>query len=168
MPGTSAVGRGAGQGRRVFTVGLLLISLSLVGFLLALIFQWPSDFVLGDKPDAKVTLGDFVQGTVTSIPLVPFTVLVVATVLVRSRRWWGTVANVVLTLIGGVFVVGGLGEITSDNAHVPKAVLVGAGATYVLLGLLLVLTGAVDLLGRWRERSVHSGATPAGSADHAA
>jgi len=141
------------QGRRVFVVALVLISMSLVGFLLALIFQWPSDFVLGDKPDSKVTLADFVPGTVTSIPLAPFAVLVVVTLLVRSRRWWGTLANVVLTLLGAVFVVGGLGEVTSDNPHVPKAVLVVAGATYVLLGLSLIFTGALDLVGRWRSRT---------------
>lgn len=153
MTGTRDESSEAAQGRRVFAVALVLISASLAGFLLALVFQWPSDFVLGDEPDSKVTLGDFVPGTVTSIPLVPFAVLVVATLLVRSRRWWGTVANVVLTLIGGVFVVGGLGEITSDNAHVSKAVLVVAGATYVLLGLALVVTGALDLIGRWRDRA---------------
>lgn len=136
-----------------FAVGLLIISLSLIGFVLALIFQWPSDFVLGDEPDARVTLGDLVQGTVTSFPLAPFVVLVVATLLVRSRRWWGTLAPVVLTLFGGVFAVGGLGEIASDNANVTKAVLVGAGATYVLLGLTLFVSGIVDLVGRLRSRS---------------
>jgi hypothetical protein len=153
MPETRAANPEAGQGRRVFAVGLLIISLSLLGFVLALIFQWPSDFVLGDEPDAEVTLGDFVPGTVTSIPLAPFAVLVVATALVRGRRWWGVIANVVLTLIGGVFVVGGLGEITSDNPEVPKAVLVVAGATYVSLGLTLVATGALDLVSRWRARA---------------
>lgn len=153
MTDTRAASRATGQGRRTFAVALVLISLSLVGFLLALVFQWPSDFVLGDQPDSKVTLGDFVQGTVTSIPLAPFAVLVAATLLVRSRRWWGTLANVVLALLGAVFVVGGLGEITSDNAHVPKAVLVVAGATYVLLGLSLVVAGALDLISRWQSRA---------------
>ena len=156
MQDTGAVpaGKEAGPaGSRVFAIALVLISLSLVGFLLALVFQWPSDFVLGDKPDSKVTLGDFVPGTVTSIPLAPFGVLVVSTLLVRSRRWWGLLANVVLTLLGCIFVVGGLGEITSDNADVPKAVLVVAGATYVLLGVALVVSGTLDLLGRWRDRT---------------
>lgn len=139
-----------------FAVALLIISLSVIGFALALVFQWPSDFVLGDEPDARVTLGDLVQGTVTSIPLAPFVVLVVCTLLVRSRRWWGALAAVVLTLLGGVFTVGGLGEIASDNANVPKAVLVVAGATYVLLGLTLFVSGIVDLVGRWRSRRVRT------------
>jgi hypothetical protein len=140
-------------GQRVFPVAAALIVLSLVGFVLALVFQWPSDFVLGEKADSKVTLADFVPGTVTSIPAVPFAVLVVATLLVRSRRWWGTVANAVLTLLGGVFIVGGLGEITSESADVPKAVLVVAGSLYVLPGAVLVVTGVLDLVARWRSRT---------------
>ena len=153
MTDTRAASSEAGQGRRVFTVAAALIVLSLVGFVLALVFQWPSDFVLGEKADSKVTLADFVPGTVTSIPAVPFAVLVVATLLVRSRRWWGTVANVVLALLGGVFIVGGLGEITSESADVPRAVLVVAGAVYVLLGAALIVTGVLDLVGRWRNRT---------------
>lgn len=143
----------ARSGRRVFPVAATVVVLSLVGFVLALVFQWPSDFVLGEKPDSKVTLADFVPGTVTSIPAAPFAVLVLATLLVRSPRWWGTLANVVLPLLGSVFIVGGLGEITSESADVPRTVLVVAGATYVLLGSALIVTGVLDLVGRWRDRT---------------
>lgn len=135
---------------RVFAVALVLISMSVVGFMLALIFQWPSDFVLGDEPDANVTLEDVVTGTVTSIPLEPFLLLVVCALLVRSRRWWGTAATVVLTLLGGLFIVGGLGEVTSENANVPQVVLVAAGAVYALLGLTLLVSGVLALVARRR------------------
>lgn len=144
---------GGAERGRVFAVALAVISLSAIGFVLALIFQWPSDFVLGGEPDSEVTLEDVISGTVTSIPLAPFVVLVVSTLLVRTRRWWGTVATVVLTLLGGLFVVGGLGEITSENANVPKAVLVIAGVLYVLLGLTLLISGALALLAQWRGRT---------------
>ena len=141
------------EGAPVFAAALTLVSVSLVGFLLALIFQWPSDFVLGAEADSRVTPGeDLVAGTVTSIPLVPWLVLVVSALLVRSQRWWGTVAAVVLTLPGGLVIVGGLGEVTSQNAHVPKAVLVVAGATYALLGLALLISGALALFSRVRRR----------------
>ena len=144
-------GRKAGRERdRVFAVALLLIMLSVIGFVLALIFQWPSDFVHGDEPDSKVTMADLVDGTVTSIPLAPLLALTVCALLVRSRQWWGTAAAVVLTLLGGLFVVGGLGEVTSENANVPKAVLVTAGALYGLLGLTLLVSGMLALLSRWR------------------
>ncbi|MFP5253248.1 MAG: hypothetical protein ACLGH4_05580 [Actinomycetes bacterium] len=162
--GSAARGSAAEPGRsRLFAVAVLIIVLSVIGFVLAFLFQWPSDFVLGDEPDARVTLGDLVQGTVTSIPLAPFVVLVVATLLVRSRRWWGTLAAVLLALLGGVFTVGGLGEIASDNANVPKAVLVVAGATYVFLGLTLFVCGIVDLVGRWRSRRVRTASSTGGT-----
>lgn len=145
------VGRGsARERRRVFAVAVGVISLSVIGFILALIFQWPSDFVLGDAPDSKVTLRDAINGTVTSIPLVPFLVLVTCTFLVRSARWWGTAATVVLTLLGALFVVGGLGEVTSENGNVPRAVLVGAGVVYALLGLTLLGCGVLSLVAQRR------------------
>lgn len=138
--------------RQVFTVAVVLIASSVIGFLLALVFQWPSEFVLGEEPDSEVALEDLVTGTVTSIPLLPLLVLVAAALLVRSRRWWGAVATLVLTLLGGVFVIGGLGEITTEKAEVPRAVLVVAGAFYVVLGAALVLSGLNALVQRARGR----------------
>lgn len=152
--GPVQVGREAGpQRQRVLAVATALISLSILGFVLALIFQWPSDFVLGAEPDSKVTLGDVVNGTVTSIPLPPFLLLVICALLVRSPRWWGTAATVVLTLLGALFVVGGLGEVTSENANVPRAVLVIAGAVYALLGVMLLVSGVLTLVAQWRGRA---------------
>ena len=145
-------GRADQAQQRVFAVALVLIASSVVGFLLALVFQWPSQFVLGEEPDSEVTAADLISGTVTSMPLAPFLVTVVSTVLVRSRRWWGGLAALVLTVLGCVFVVGGLGEITTENADVPQAVLVVAGAAYVLLGSALALSGLHALAQRWRTR----------------
>lgn len=127
-----------------------------IGFILALIFQWPSDVVLGDEPDSKVTLGDVVNGTVTSVPLAPFLVLVICALLVTSPRWWGTAASVVLTLLGGLIMVGGLAEITSENANVPQAVLVVAGALYALLGLALLVSGVMAQVAQLRRGAPRS------------
>ena len=161
MPGSGAtrpcpgVDVGAEQARqRAFAVAAGVIALSIVGFLLALAFQWPSDFVLGEEPDTKVTLADLATGTVTSIPLPPLVVLVLATMLVRSTRWWGTAALVVLALLGLVFTVGGIGEVTSSNPHVSEAVLVTAGTVYVLVGLAMTAT---SLLALARGRRAPSG-----------
>lgn len=150
--------------RRLVSLGSLIIVLSLVGFALALIFQWPSQFTLDEAADSTVTLGDFVAGTVTSIPLIPWIVLVAATALARSRRWWGTVGVVLLALLGPLFVLGGVGEIfpafvdsaqsgTGSTADVPPAVLVVAGATFVLLGASLLVLAITDLIDRARNRT---------------
>ena len=139
--------------RRLFSVAVLINVLSVVGFILAYIFQWPSEFVIGEVTEHNVTLADIATGTVTSIPLAPWIVLVVFTLLARSRRWWGTLAVVVLCLLGVVFMIGGYGELsTPPTPYVPRAVLVIAGVVYCVLGLSLLVTGVIDLIDRVRTR----------------
>ncbi len=139
--------------RRLFSIAVLINVLSVVGFILAYIFQWPSEFVIGEVTEHNVTLADIATGTVTSIPLVPWIVLVVVTLLARSRRWWGTLAVVVLCLLGVVFMIGGYGEMsTPPTPYVPRAVLVIAGVVYCVLGLSLLVAGVIDLIDRVRPR----------------
>ncbi len=139
--------------RRLFSVAVLINVLSVVGFILAYVFQWPSEFVIGEVTEHNVTLADIATGTVTSIPLAPWIVLVVVTLLARSRRWWGTLAVVVLCLLGVVFTIGGYGELsTPPTPRVPRAVLVMAGVVYCVLGLSLLVAGVIDLIDRVRPR----------------
>ena len=139
--------------RRLFSVAVLINVLSVVGFILAYVFQWPSEFVIGEVAEHNVTLADIATGTVTSIPLAPWIVLVVVTLLARSQRWWGTLAVVVLCLLGVVFMIGGYGELsTPPTAYVPRAVLVMAGVVYCVLGLSLLVAGVLDLVDRVRTR----------------
>ncbi len=92
-------------------------------------------------------------GTATSIPVAPWIALGVFTLLARSRRWWGTVAVVLLCLLGPLFVIGGLGEaFAPSNPHVSRAVLVTSGAVASLLGLTLVASGVADIADRLPNR----------------
>ena len=137
--------------RRLFLVAVLINVVSVVGFILAYVFQWPSEFVRGEVTEHNVTLADIVTGTVSSIPLAPWIALVVFTLLARSRRWWGTLAVVVLCLLGVVFMIGGYGEVsTPPTPYVPRAVLDAAGVVYGVLGLSLVVAGVIDLSDRVR------------------
>ncbi len=139
--------------RRLFLVAVLINVVSVVGFILAYVFQWPSEFVTGEVTEHNVTLADIVTGTVSSIPLAPWVALVVFTLLARSRRWWGTLAVVVLCLLGVVFMIGGYGEVsTPPTPYVPRAVLVTAGVVYGVLGLSLLVAGVIDLIDRVRTR----------------
>jgi hypothetical protein len=133
---------------------VVLVAVSVVGCVLALVFQWPSDFVLGEQADAKVTAADVVSGTVTSIPLPPFLVLVVCAVLARSRGRRGAVATALLAPLGLLFAVGGLGELTSKNPNVPRGVLVGAGLVYALLGIALSATAALAVVAERRAAAL--------------
>lgn len=136
--------------KRLVSVAALISAVSFFGFVLAFIFQWPSYFVPGGvAADSKVTLGDLVDGTPLSIPLVPWAVLIAFTFLASSRRWWGTIAVVVLCLLGMLFIFGGWGEAFGPpNPDVPRAVLLAAGLVYGLLGLSLLLSGILDLIDR--------------------
>jgi hypothetical protein len=121
-----------------------LAAVSVVGFLLAWVFNWPSTFVLDETAaDTSVSAEEFVTGTVTSIPLVPLVVLLLAATVSRRSDRWGTAGAVVLTLLGLLFTIGGLGEVLSDNDEVARVVLVVGGLVFVVLGLALAVLAAV-------------------------
>jgi len=138
--------------RRLVSVAVLISAVSALGFVVAFVFQWPSHFVIGEVEDARVTLRDLVVGTPASIPLMPWSVLIVATFLASSRRWWGTIGVVVLSLLGMVFVIGGWGEAFGPpNPEVPRTVLLASGALNAFLGLSLSLCAVLDLIDRVRS-----------------
>ena len=139
--------------RRLFSVAVLIFIASVVGLVLALIFQWPAQLG-GGSGNPNITAGELVaNGTVTSLPLFPWIALTVFALLARSRRWWGTIAVVVLCLLGALFIFGGVGEaFAPPTPFVPRAVLVAAGVVYGGLGLALVLSGIADLIDRARAR----------------
>ena len=139
--------------QRLFSVAVLIFIASVVGLVLALIFQWPAQLG-GGSGRPNITAGELVaNGTVTSLPLYPWIALTVFALLARSRRWWGTIAVVVLCLLGALFIFGGLGEAFAPSTpFVPRAVLIAAGVVYGGLGLALVLSAIADLIDRARTR----------------
>jgi hypothetical protein len=136
--------------RRLVSVAGLIFVVSVIGLVLAVLFQWPTQFDGSDNPN--VTAGEVVTGgTVTYLPLLPWIALAVFAFLARSRRWWGTLAVVVLSLLGVLFIIGGLGEaFAPPTPYVPRVVLIAAGVVYGGLGLALVLSGIAELMDRVR------------------
>jgi hypothetical protein len=136
--------------RRLVSVAGMIFVVSVVGLVLAVIFQWPTQFDGSGNPN--VTAGEVVTGgTVTSLPLLPWIALAMFALLARSRRWWGTLAVVVLSLLGALFIIGALGEaFAPPTPYVPRAVLIAAGVVYGLLGLSLLLSGVAELIDRVR------------------
>ena len=131
-------------------MAVLICAVSDLGLILAVVFQWPTQFDGSGNPN--VTAGEVVTGgTVTSLPLFPWIALAVFALLVRSRRWWRYLAVLVLCFLGALFDLGGLGEAFAPSTpYVPRAVLVTAGVVYVLLGLSLLLSGIANLIDRAR------------------
>ena len=74
--------------RRLFSVAALIFISSVVGLVLALVFQWPTQLG-GGSGVPNITAGELVaNGTVTSLPLYPWIALTVFALLARSRRCW--------------------------------------------------------------------------------
>lgn len=144
--------------RRLVSVAALTFVVSIVGLVLALIFQWPAQLG-GGSGNPNITAGELVaNGTVTSLPLGPWIALTVFAFLARSRRWWGTLAVVALCLLGALFIFGGMGEaFAPPTPYVPRVVLAAAGVVYGLLGLGLLLSGIMDLIDRVRTRKGEPG-----------
>ena len=139
--------------RRLFLVAVLINVVSVVGLVLALIFQWPAQLG-GGSGNPNITAEELAaNGTVTSLPLYPWIALIVFALLARSRRWWEAIAVVVLCLLGAFCIFGGLGEsFAPSTPYFPRAVLIAAGVVYGGLGLALVLLGIADLIDRVRAR----------------
>lgn len=142
--------------KRLVSVAALIFAVSLVGAVLAIVFQWPTQFDGSGTPN--VTAGEFVTGgTATSFPAFPWIALGVFALLARSRRWWGTLGVVGLCLLGPLFVIGGMGEAFAPaTPHVPRAVLLTAGLVYGFLGLSLLAAGVLDLIDRVRRMKKES------------
>lgn len=141
--------------RRLFSVCVLIFVTSVVDTVLALIFQWPvqlSRILEGSLGRTTVKVGDLVaNGAVTSLPVGPWIVLAVFTLVARSRRTRGARAVVALCLLGALFVFEGLGEaFAPPTPYVPRAVLIVGGVVYGGLGLSLLLSGVADLIDRAR------------------
>ncbi len=138
--------------RRLVGVAAFIFTVSLVGAALALIFEWPTQFDGSGR--ATITVREFVlQGTATSIPVVPWLLLGLFAVLARSRRWWGTLAVVDLCLLAVLSFIGSMGEaFAEDTPHVPRAVLTTTGVLGGLLAVLLLLAGMADLVDRRRVK----------------
>jgi len=138
--------------RRLVLVSGLIFLVSAVGAILALIFQWPTQF--DGSGESTITAREFIlRGTATSIPVVPWIALGVFAFLARSRRWWGTLAVVGLCVLAVLFCVGGMGEAFAPaTPHAPRSVLVASGVVAGLLAVALLLSGLAELVDQLRAR----------------
>ena len=121
---------------------------SLFGFALALLLDWPQQPAPGAASAVRVTPGDVVGGTATSLPLFVLLLLAGATAVVRwlDRGVGGAV--VVLGLLGIVSLMAGIASFSSVSPTTPAEVLDAAGAVYALCGLALAVSAALAM----RER----------------
>lgn len=136
---------------RLVSVSVLILSVSIIGTILGLIFDWHTQ--LGTY-STNVTIGDLAAvGSVTSIPLAPLIALVFCTLLARSRRWWGTVGVVGLCLLALIFIGASVAEVEAPFVpSYPRGVLLTSVTVYIILGLALLISGMLELLDRVRRQ----------------
>jgi hypothetical protein len=133
---------------RFTTVPLPTLVLSTVGAVVAIADRLPAEF--GGPGDPNNVAGEFLsRGTALSPPLVPMVLQVVFTVLATARRrWWGTLGVAGLTLLGLLYLIGGLGEgFWPDRFNLFEKLLQFLGLVSALLMLGL---GLLALLPRRR------------------
>jgi len=147
-PGTTP----APVGRLLVQVCLLSTVLLLVATLLAIVAGWPAQFGGPGDPD-DVAAEFLTRGTALSPPALPLALFAGAALLARRRGAAGVVATVVLMLLGVVFVVGGLGEAAAPaTADVPALALTASGGAAALLGVAVLVLGALALRERGGRR----------------
>ncbi len=138
--------------RRLISVAVGALLFWIVGAILALIFQWPTQLDGSGRP--TIGLQEFIlQGTATSAPVTIMILLTLLIVLSRSRRWWGIFGVVGLCLVSIVTFIGGLGEVFAPpSPFVPTVVLVASGVLSCIISVILLVVGIAEVIDRVRIR----------------
>jgi hypothetical protein len=136
--------------RSLLIAAPVIAGLSIVGAVVSVLARWPLQF--GGLGSRQHMLSDFVtSGTALAPPLAFLLLFAVASLLIRRRGVWSTVAQVVLLLISAFMVLGALGEaFAGATPDVPRVVQVFSGLWGTIAGALLAVLCARSILaGRW-------------------
>lgn len=135
--------------RRLRSLCVLLLALTVVGTVVAIGAEWPAQF--GGRGDPNDVPSEFLtRGTALSPPLAPMILFAVGTALLVRRDRWGVVGLVLTTLLSAVFVIGSVGEAASaPSPDVPTGILLAGGIVGGVLSLTVVVSGILALAKRW-------------------
>ncbi len=150
---------------RLFAAGAAVLFLEVVVLTpLAILTNLPAQFG-GVGTDAGAEF--IARGTAISAPLLPLLALaaLVVLLLLRGERWAIALGAVGIGLLGGLFIIGALGEALSEGTReVSRSVLVASGVGVGAIGagmLALAIASLRELRGkgssapapapRWRE-----------------
>lgn len=126
----------------------IVVALSFIGALVSIVARWPHQF--GGHGNRNHMLSDFISsGTALAPPFAFLVVFGVASLVVRRRDIWGTVACVVILALSVLMVVGSMGEaLAGSTPDVPRAVQWFSGIWGTTAGVTL----AALSFGSLRER----------------
>jgi hypothetical protein len=129
-------------GRLLQSFAAALVVLNVLATVVAVVLNWPSQFGMVGTNARREFL---TSGTAISAPPLPVVLLVVVAALGgRADRWrWVGIAAAYLAAV--TVAIGGFGELVAEPTEdTPKAVLVGAGITWlaIAVGLAVLATAA--------------------------
>lgn len=125
--------------RTLLVAAPAVAGLSVVLAIVSIWARWPHQFA--GQGDRQRMIEDFVSSGTALAPPLPFLVLfVLASLVIRRRDRWATVACVVLIVLSLLMIVASLGEaLAPPTPDVPRAVLLFSGGWGAVVGGLLVL-----------------------------
>jgi len=138
--------------RSLLIAAPVIAGLSVVGAVVSVMARWPHQF--GGHGSRQHMLSDFLtSGTALAPPLAFLLLFAVASLLIRRRDVWGTVAQVVLLLISAFMIIGALGEaFAGATPDVPRVVQMFSGVWGTIAGVLLAVLCARSIGARRRVR----------------
>ena len=123
-------------------IAVAIIGVTVVGAILAIALDLPSQFVIGDAQSGDLGIEVIWQGSAVSAPLPPIIVIVVGALLGMRTGVARIIGLVLLMLAGLMMVVGVVGEFTSDTSFTDlrQVLFVIFNATYGVLAASLALS----------------------------
>ncbi len=137
----------AGRPRpRAWQAAAGVLVLNPIAALVAMATDWRARF--DPPPDQGSVASELaLNGSAISAPIAPLALLTACALLARRQDRWRVLGLVGIALIGLVFIVAAIGEITaSPSEHTPQAVLIFAGILSSTIGAALLTLAVLDLV----------------------
>lgn len=150
-------------GRLLRNFAATLVVLNVVATVVAVVVNWPSQFGMIGTDARREFL---TSGTAISAPPFPVVLLLIVVALAGRADRWRWVGITAAYLAAVTVAIGGVGELVAEPTEdTPKAVLVGAGITWLAIaGGLAVLATAAAARRPSARRAVSPGPGPGGAA----
>lgn len=97
------------------TIGLVIVGLTVIGAIIAIVFDIPSSFVIGEAQSGELGMEVIWQGSAISAPFPPIIAIAIGIFLALRTGKARTAGLVLLTLAGAMMLLGVVGEFSGDT-----------------------------------------------------
>lgn len=143
--------------KRLMAACGLYLAIQIPGAVVSVIYRLPEDLPFDEPHDPNDVLVQVLsgQGAALVAPAAPLIALVVFMALALSRRWWGAIGTAGICLLSPfvaffTFMESVTGRVFPPSvSELPVAAMV---ALFLIVPLLMFLSGVLDLISRVRTR----------------